>query len=117
MAATLEEAIGDTQRGVTVAATTPATDLWQNLSEFEAMFAQFNENVETERTVRNWKVPISRILAKVPVGAGNDNSDLAPELVLVVYQATCAAKFAADAGRITPAQAANFLFWWNNSWL
>jgi hypothetical protein len=114
-AADIDEAIAESQAGVNRVAADVARNLWDAVNDWEATFLQFNDTIEAERTVRNWKVPAHRLLALIP-NANQDQSEHANDTFLVVYGATCAVKYAAIDGRITGAQQAIYLAAWNNSW-
>jgi hypothetical protein len=114
-AADIDEAIAETQAGVNRICADVLENLWQNLSDFEAIFVIFSDNVPAERTVRNWKIPINHVLSRIPNALG-DQSAFANDVFLAVYGATCAVKYAAIDGRITGAQQAAYLGEWNNNW-
>ncbi len=115
IAANIEAAIANTQTAVQHWAQDVTENLYTRLSNWESTFPQFDDAIEAERTVRNWKVPTHNVLARIP-NALQDQSEYASDTFLVVYGAVCAARYAQVDGRITAAQRDQVLADWNTYW-
>lgn len=115
MAADIDDTINYTLTHVQRIANDAAATLRDQLVIWWATFAQFDEESEPQRTVRNWSVPTQFLIDRLPdaVGAQTQSSS---EAVMVVYQACCAAKYAAADGRITGAQLTQVVSDWNDAW-
>lgn len=79
-------------------------------------FAPMNDDVVAERTVRNWKVPARQVALALPTAFSFTTLEYVNDVALIVYNASMAAYWAVDAGRITVAQGNAYTAAWNTAW-
>ena len=103
-AADIDDTINLTVYNVTRLAVGQSSVLHAQLLDWWATFAQFDEDNEQQRTVRNWKVPTQFVLDRLPSEV-TPHMEWCSDICMVVYQACCAAKYAAADGRTVAADA------------
>jgi hypothetical protein len=115
IAADIDDCIGETQAAVQHWAQLVTENLRTQLQLWESTFVQFNDELETERTVRNWKIPTHEMIYRIP-NANQDQTAYASDTFLAVYGAVCAVKYAEIDGRISTAQRDQVVADWNAAW-
>ena len=115
IAVTIDDTIEYSFSHVQTVAMDVAQSLRAQLTVWASTFAQFDEEIEAQRTVRNWEVPTNLLIQQLPLPVGLQLEAM-NEAWSVVWQACCAAKYAEIDGRITALQLAQVVADWNTAW-
>ena len=94
----------------------PADNLRLHALTFLAAFVPFDDNLESNHPVRDWKVPAAEIAYRLPTALNVACPQYTADVARIVYSACMACIQGLAAGRVTAGQVTAFVAAWNTAW-